>query len=60
MKKITAIIFGLLIFSLPACEPSTDTEEGKEAVKKDTLDPREGRGEGKTGEGEIGGYEHNQ
>ncbi|MGK7390454.1 MAG: hypothetical protein ACNS60_08885 [Candidatus Cyclobacteriaceae bacterium M2_1C_046] len=60
MKNIAAIIFGFLLFTLPACEPSPETEEGKEAVKKDTIDPREGQREGDVGEGEIGGYEHNQ
>lgn len=42
------------------CEPNTGTIEGKEAVEKDTIDPREGKGEGDIGPEEIGGYEHNQ
>lgn len=59
MKKLLIILlfaFGGLI----ACEPNTDTKEGQEAVKQDTIDPREGEREGEVGEGEIGGYEHNQ
>jgi hypothetical protein len=60
MKKISYLIsISLIIFAF-GCEPNTGTEEGKEAVKKDTIDPREGEREGEIGDGEIGGYEHNQ
>lgn len=60
MKKLKYIIGILLIAGAFACEPNTGTEEGKEAIKKDTIDPREGAGEGDPGKGEIGGYKHNQ
>lgn len=60
MKKLRYIIAILVVTGAFACEPNTGTEEGKEAVKKDTIDPREGDREGDVGDGEIGGYEHNQ
>lgn len=49
-----------MTWGISACETSPATVEGQEAVKKDTIDPREGEREGEVGEGEIGGYEHNQ
>lgn len=55
--KITLILFTLTAFS---CEPNTGTKEGREAVKQDTIDPREGDREGEIGDGRVGGYEHNQ
>lgn len=60
MKKISCLIsVAILVFSF-GCEPNTGTEEGKEAVRNDTIDPREGQREGDLGKEEIGGYEHNQ
>lgn len=60
MKKILYILIAISSFGVFACEPNTGTKEGREAVKQDTLDPREGDREGDIGDGEIGGYEHNQ
>ena len=60
MKKIGYLTGILLMVMILGCEPNTSTEEGKEAVKNDTLDPREGEGEGEPGPEEIGGYKHNQ
>jgi hypothetical protein len=60
MKKISYLISISIIAFAFGCEPNTATEEGKEAVKKDTIDPREGEREGEIGEESIGGYEHNQ
>ena len=42
------------MFLLAACDPQRTTVEDKEAVKKDTVDPREGKGEGEVGEGVYG------
>lgn len=52
MKKIlTASAFAFLLMG---CEPQQSTQDDKEAVKQDTVDPREGKGEGEVGEGVYG------
>lgn len=53
MKRILVIISMLTLFSI-SCEPPKGTVEDKEAVKQDTVDPREGKGEGDVGEGVYG------
>lgn len=53
MKRILTIISILTLFSI-GCEPKKGTIEDKEAVKQDTVDPRQGKGEGEVGEGVYG------
>ncbi|UII32066.1 hypothetical protein LVD17_27670 [Fulvivirga ulvae] len=53
MKKTLVIIGIFMVLSL-GCEPKKGTIEDKEAVKQDTVDPREGEGEGDVGEGVYG------
>lgn len=60
LKKIFSLFGILTMFLILSCEPNTGTQEGKEAVEGDTLDPREGEGEGEAGPEEIGGYKHDQ
>lgn len=60
MKKLNYLLSIIIMIFAFGCEPNTGTEEGKEAVKNDTIDPREGEREGDLGKEEIGGYEHNQ
>ena len=50
MKYILSILIAAFIM-LASCEPKQATVEDKEAVKNDTTDPRQGKGEG---EGKIG------
>lgn len=45
MKYILSVFIATFIM-LASCEPKQDTVEDKEAVKNDTTDPREGKGEG--------------
>lgn len=48
------LIFGIFIislFSLASCEPNQSTIEDKEAVENDSIDHRQGEGEG---EGKVG------
>ena len=60
LKSILSLLGALTMLIMLSCEPNTGTQEGKEAVEGDTLDPREGEGEGEAGPEEIGGYKHNQ
>ncbi|GAA0894431.1 hypothetical protein GCM10009122_41120 [Fulvivirga kasyanovii] len=53
MKRIIAVIGICTLFAL-GCEPKKGTVEDKGAVKQDTVDPREGKGEGDVGEGVYG------
>ncbi|MBL3655445.1 hypothetical protein [Fulvivirga sediminis] len=53
MKKLLIILS--LGFIIAACDnPKQTTEDDKDAVKGDTLNPREGEGEGDVGEGVYG------
>ena len=55
MKKYLQILSVLLIAFMVSCSnPKEGTVEDKGAVKGDTLNVREGTGEGPVGEGDLG------
>lgn len=50
MKRIFGI-FIVSLFLLASCEPKQNTIEDKEAIENDSIDHRQGEGEG---EGKVG------
>lgn len=53
MKLLSAALLMTLLF-FGGCEQTESTKAEKEAVKKDTINPRQGKGEGEVGEGVYG------
>ena len=52
---LTTLLFTIFaLVSFTACQPDRGTKDEKEAVKGDTLNVREGEGEGPIGEGDKG------
>lgn len=54
MKNVFITLLFLSAIFLAGCKPNEGTKDDKEAVKSDTIDHRQGAGEGEEGVGAYG------
>lgn len=53
-KTLIKLMLAVGFFFMLSCQPKQGTVEDKGAVKGDSIDVREGAGEGPVGEGDMG------